>query len=266
MSGTHSRHLFVHSKIMNMGHECSAIVMEREEIIPKINLENSEYLKSDIDNFNIHFQKRYEIENKTYGDLNYKKIYEKIDYHYCSKDAFNDNLCKNFIKKFDADICIVFGAGILSREVIELLPSDTINLHLGLSPYYKGSATLFWPFYNLEPQFAGITIHKVIDRVDAGGILHQSVPDLNYDDGIHDVASNAVIKSIDELIEIIENRKNNKWQYSNQIGNGKLYLTRDFHPSHLRMIYDIYDDKIVNAFLDKKLNKNKPKIISYFKK
>ena len=67
MSGTHSRHLFVHSKIMNMGHECSAIVMEREEIIPKIYRENSEFLQSDIDNFNMHFQKRYEIENKTYG-------------------------------------------------------------------------------------------------------------------------------------------------------------------------------------------------------
>ena len=32
-----------------------------------------------------------------------------------------------------------------------------INVHLGLSPYYKGSATNFWPFVNNELQFLGVT-------------------------------------------------------------------------------------------------------------
>ena len=40
-----------------------------------------------------------------------------------------------------------------------VLPKEKINLHLGLSPWFKGSVTLFWPFYHLMPQFCGSTFH-----------------------------------------------------------------------------------------------------------
>ena len=36
ISGSHSRHLFVHKKIIDLGFKTKAIVMNRENIIPSI--------------------------------------------------------------------------------------------------------------------------------------------------------------------------------------------------------------------------------------
>ena len=48
-----------------------------------------------------------------------------------------------------------------------------------------------------------------------------------------------------------------------QKGNGKLYRADDFKPQHLRMIYDIYDNRIVDDYLDNKLPGRKPSLISF---
>tara|TARA_Y100000385_G_C12814857_1_gene517726 strand:+ start:199 stop:606 length:408 start_codon:yes stop_codon:yes gene_type:complete len=45
---------------------------------------------------------------------------------------------------------------------------------------------------------------------------------------------------------------------------GRLFLTRDFHPSHLRVIYGTFDNKIVDNYLDRTLDQRKPKLIKLF--
>ena len=63
---------------------------------------------------------------------------------------------------------------------------------MGLIPYYKGSITMFWPFYFLEPNMAGTTFHIIDKYVDTGEILHNNTPNLERGDGLHDVASKAI--------------------------------------------------------------------------
>ena len=52
---------------------------------------------------------------------------------------------------------------------------------------------MFWPFYFLKPQFAGLTLHNISDKPDAGDIFHQSTPSLIKGDGIHNVGTKVVI-------------------------------------------------------------------------
>ena len=139
-------------------------------------------------------------------------------------------------------------------------------MHLGLSPFYKGSATLFWPFYFLEPQFAGVTFHKISKKVDAGDILHQCTPSLEYGDKIHTVSAKAVIEGTDSLLKLIKIRKNNiKWNFYPQKRTGKLFLSKDFQPHHLRLIYNLYQNKIVDKFLSNELSKKIPDLINGLK-
>ena len=42
---------------------------------------------------------------------------------------------------------------------------------------------------------------------------------------------------------------------------GKLFLKKDWKPELLRNIYDLYDDKIVDLYLDKKISSHKPHLI-----
>ena len=59
------------------------------------------------------------------------------------------------------------------------------NIHGGLSPWYRGGVTHFWPSYLLEPEYTGMTLHELTNDIDGGGIIHQNISSLNIKDGIH---------------------------------------------------------------------------------
>jgi folate-dependent phosphoribosylglycinamide formyltransferase PurN len=80
------------------------------------------------------------------------------------------------------DVVLVFGTSLLKQPVIDAFPDRIINIHLGLSPYYRGAGTNFWPLVNGEPEYCGATIHFLDAGVDSGPIIaQQTVPVLDND-------------------------------------------------------------------------------------
>jgi methionyl-tRNA formyltransferase len=159
-------------------------------------------------------------------------------------------------------LAFIFGTDIIKDPLLSCLPQDRVNLHLGLSPWFRGSATLFWPFYFLQPQFAGATFHQILPEADAGQILHQCVPDLRPGDGIHDVGVRTVQSAqlaLGKLLDSYADRGG--WAYQEQRSTGRLFLTRDFQSSHLRVIYDLYDNKIVDAYLNGEIEQRIPRLV-----
>ena len=61
-------------------------------------------------------------------------------------------------------------------------------------------------------------------------------------------------------------KKQKKFSGLKQKTSGRVWRASDFQASHLRVIYDLFDNKIVDAYLDGKLKKNLPKIFSCFNK
>ena len=76
-----------------------------------------------------------------------------------------------------ADIFIVFGASFIKGELIELLvKNNAINIHMGLSPYYRGSSCNFWAMYDRNPGYVGATIHKLSTGLDSGDMFFHCLP------------------------------------------------------------------------------------------
>ncbi len=217
----------------------------------------------DIDqrNFERHFSDRHVIELNAYGQLQPENIFSNIPVHKCQSDNLNSDAVADFVQDFDADMAFIFGTDLIKDPVLSVLPEIRINLHLGLSPWYRGSATLFWPFYFLQPQFAGATFHQILPEADAGGILHQTVPKLQSGDGIHDVGAKTVIEAKKDLRKLLEGYGEAGWSFKEQKSSGRLFLTRDFQPAHLRIIYNAYNNDIVSHYLDGQLEKRTPKLI-----
>jgi hypothetical protein len=69
-----------------------------------------------------------------------------------------------------------------------------VNLHLGLSPYYKGAGTNFWPLAKGEPECVGATFHILTREVDAGPCLPGG-PTWRSGDDAHDIGFNVVRKA-----------------------------------------------------------------------
>lgn len=251
LGGNHKRHLHYINHIADRLNVVGGIMQVREHSIPQ----PPEGLGSvDNANWRQHFEERDAAENYYFGDQPEPDIpLLKVD-----KETLNDVDAVEFVKRVKPDMAIIFGTGMIREPLVSALPEDTINLHLGLSPRYRGAATLFWPFYFLEPNFAGTTFHYIQHSPDAGDIIHQVTPTLERGDGIHDVACKAVMQSTIEAVALLEMRPWKKFHQKPEAG--KNFLASDFQPKHLRMIYQTFNNDVVDAYLSGEIKPKEPKL------
>lgn len=255
--GDHFRHRFMLEPILKMKCKINCIIMKREsqksvryDVDKPLNKTESKLL-------DLHLKKRYKKEVNAFGN---KTIYDFLDKNKIIEiDAINLNSTKvkKYIKKTDANFCFIMGPGLISEKIRKILPSKTFNIHLGLSPWYRGSATLFWPSYNLEPWKTGITFHKLNSNADSGEIIHHSVAKLNKGMDLFDLTISAMKEGRKDLKKILDHlSKGNKIKSYRQDFYGKSYATKFFKPTHLKVIYELFNDKLIDYYL-----KNKKKIV-----
>ena len=82
------------------------------------------------------------------GDLNY----------------LNLNNLKNF---YQATFILFFGSSYIKGKLVDfLIKKKAINIHMGVSPYYRGADCNFWALQDYKPQFVGATIHYLSKGLD----------------------------------------------------------------------------------------------------
>lgn len=259
LTGSHPRHLYLVNKLAELNIIAAHVIEKRGAFVPQppSNLEGI-----DRDNFIRHFADRDGAEHKHFKGN--ETVLDSIPTLEVSLQELNAKETIEWVKNQSFDLAISYGVHKLSDELLEVLPKHSWNIHGGLSPWYKGNTTLFWPFYMLRPNWAGMTIHRLSSRLDAGDVVHQSVPKLEYGDGLHDVACKAVMQVTEDLKKILTQYTLDEVQYTPQKGNGKLWVGTDWIPQHLRFVYNTYNNDIVDQFLDGKLPRVEPPIISAF--
>lgn len=261
ISGNHLRHLYVMRHIVAEFPDYRAILMEREPTLPE---PPPGIANHDRALFDRHFRERQRVEDAKFGITGPSDVFAAESTLRISPQELNSAATAAFVSAAQADVCVVFGPDLIKTPVLECLPAFTVNLHLGLSPWYRGSATLFWPFYFMQPQMAGVTIHHLVKAADAGGIITQSRPHLTRGMGIHDVGSAAVVRAVDDILEVLRRCASARpIEATKQTTPGRLFLVRDFQPHHLRVNYDIFDDRMVDAWLSGELGGNEPHLIRH---
>ena len=254
--GNHTRHIYFADKIHSQFPLKGIILEKRENIIPEI---KNTYEKKDIKNFNKHFI------NRDYFEKNFFKNAKlpNVDRIEIISPAKNSNKVINFIEKIKPSLVVLFGVSVLNKKILDSMPLQTKNLHAGLAPYYRGTACNFWPFYFLSPHHAGYTYHRVSKEVDKGKIILHSLPKLKKGLSIHEVNCLGLISAIRDFSKIINFVKRNNKLPSKKISNqGKYFFSSDFKPQHLRNIYDLFNDNIVDYYIDNKRKFKKLKLIN----
>lgn len=135
-----------------------------------------------------------------------------------------------WILSLKVDIVCLFGTSILNKHWLSAFPDRIVNLHLGLSPWYRGSATLFWPFADSALEFLGTTIHLAAERVDAGAILHRIRPNLKVGENYYQISNQLIRKSIESFPEIVTRYlENTLVPYEQENVKGRVYRKVDFN-------------------------------------
>ena len=77
-----------------------------------------------------------------------------------------------------SDLYVVFGASYIKSPLVDILVDrGAINIHMGVSPYYRGSSCNFWSIYDGNPDLVGATIHRLSRGLDSGAILFHVLPE-----------------------------------------------------------------------------------------
>ena len=106
-----------------------------------------------------------------------------------------------------SDLYIVFGASYIKGWLVDFLVENrAINIHMGLSPYYRGSSCNFWAMYDNNPGYVGATIHLLSKGLDSGNMLFHCVPKPIRGDTPYDFTMRAVLVAQTGLLEKV--RKN----------------------------------------------------------
>lgn len=102
------------------------------------------------------------------------------------------------------DVIAIYGTGIIPDEVLALGGSVALNMHTGLSPWYRGVACAMWPLVENEPDKIGATVHECTSAVDGGAIFFRDRAELFRGDDLHAVFARAVKAGAAGYCEVIE--------------------------------------------------------------
>ncbi len=141
------------------------------------------------------------------------------DLNKCSLTFLSD-----FLK---SDIYVVFGSSYIKGELVDyLVKQKAINIHMGVSPYYRGTDCNFWALYDNNPHLVGATIHMLSKGLDSGPMLYHAMSNIRTNpfeytmstvkSAFHSISKRIQDKSIFEMKSVTQN-KDNEIRYSKKI-------------------------------------------------
>ena len=146
-----------------------------------------------------YFQKVMQAEKNIFGQVsflpsNVKSLAIKMkDLNQLPMSALSDAM--------HSDCYVVFGSSFIKGELIEfLVKNKALNIHMGVSPYFRGSSCNFWAAYLGRPDMVGATIHMLSAKLDAGDMLYHALPEAKETEAF-DLGMQAVAAAHNSLTE-----------------------------------------------------------------
>src|SRR3989344_1720678 len=239
------RHRYVANRLISAFNVLGAVSEVKRSLNKGKTEEENEVIK-------IHTQKR-EVKEKEFfgGETKFNLPTQKVlNVEY---GGINSPEVFEWIKGLRPDYIALFGTGIVKAPLLSYYENKIINLHLGLSPYYRGSATLFWPLVEGEPECVGVTVHLATDKVDAGSIFVQCRPEIGEGDNSHDIGFKAIKAGADAFIRAIAGYAEGKiTPQSQQLEGGKVFKLADFGAGPVLKLKENFAKGMIGEYLRNK--------------
>jgi methionyl-tRNA formyltransferase len=101
----------------------------------------------------------------------------------------------------DLSVVVAFGQ-ILRRDVIDLPPLGTINVHASLLPELRGAAPIQWSIMRGHTR-TGVTIMRIVEALDAGPMLYQVEEPIGPEETARDLAMRLAEIGAEALVETL---------------------------------------------------------------
>ena len=203
---------------------------------------------------NLHVEARTQSEKDFFAE-SIKYLPDLSNPKFIKKGNINNIEIVSEIISKNADLLICYGSSLIKSDLLRAYKGKFINVHLGLSPYYRGSGTNIWPLINGEPEKIGATFMHIDEGIDTGEIIHQIIAEFYMGDSPHSIGNRLIKKMTKVYAELILNFS--KLEAMNQPdSNGLFYMQKDFNEEACRKLYD----QINKGLIENYINSIKPSI------
>tara|TARA_Y100001978_G_C23657993_1_gene417079 strand:+ start:198 stop:980 length:783 start_codon:yes stop_codon:yes gene_type:complete len=189
-----------------------------------------------------YFEKVISAEKKVFGDIEFLPRNVSV---LSVKEGDLSKLDRYILKDaLDSDFYIVFGASFIKGWLIDfLIQQKAINIHMGLSPYYRGSSSNFWALYDNNPSYVGATIHLLSKGLDNGDILFHCIPKIRSEESPFDFTMRSVVVAHQGLISAIDKKKILTFETIKQDKSKEIRYTKN----------QDFTDQVANDFLNRNM-------------
>lgn len=142
------------------------------------------------------------------------RILEVLGPEYCNSFLFpglvsrvhgiNSPEGQRFVSFLRPDVILVFGTGVVKENVLSLARHVALNLHTGISPYYRGADCAFWPLHNNELHMLGATVHECTMQLDGGKIFGTARASLQADDDLYSIFARCLSDGSDLYVRAVK--------------------------------------------------------------
>ncbi len=136
------------------------------------------------------------------GDNEVNSQVKKFDFR-----DLNSQSCGKKLKELQPDFILVYGTGILQERIFSKSKIATLNMHMGITPEYRGSKSEFWALYNSEDHMVGSTIHIVDKGIDTGEVISQIYIDVQAEDDYVTLRAKNIQNLAQEIYRVMINIK-----------------------------------------------------------
>jgi len=212
ISGNLLKHKFAALKVLKK-FKNSKVIFEK---YPKKIFKNYTKTSSEIIKKHFHNVERYEKQYfKKYIEAE-KKFLQKRTLLSVNKGKINTKKFYNLLIKENPKIILINATSKISDDILNKFKNKIINIHAGLTPYYKGAGCNVWTFYYKELKYTGITIHFVNSKIDSGMIITQKQSKFQKNDNTHTIGcKNAILGSKLAIKSILFLLKNSSYKGKN---------------------------------------------------
>lgn len=149
-------------------------------------------------------------------------------------DSVNSEECRALMRKISPDIVVVNGTRIIEEETITCLSVPMINMHMGITPRYRGVHGAYWALAQKDPAHCGVTIHIVDKGIDTGNIISQGIIQVTDKDNFISYPYLQAAIGVDLEVEVIKKYfENSRMEYFSNDLNSKLWT----HPTLREYFY-----------------------------
>ena len=150
----------------------------------------------------------------------------------------------NAIKDLKADILVVAAYGlIIPEKILNLFDKGCFNVHASLLPRWRGAAPIHRAIENGDNQI-GVTIMKVVSKLDAGPMIRKISLDLSTQSTTGEMTGLMALKGAELMLEVLEDiakgneitptiQDETKVTYANKINKTEGKLNLDDSPDKL---------------------------------